>query len=297
MMRARLLLAAGAGLLASFLAPSPAAEAASGRISLKVGEQTRSAYVIERYRSKRKLRPAIIVLGDAPRASTASRRGLRFQSFTQKGGVLIYAEPYGGKWNVGPDGAAASELAYLRSLIARVRRDSLADVRRIHIVGVGSGGIVALQAACKEARMFAGVAAALTSLPKDQPAACAPGKPLNALLIAGDADKQAPFEGGAANLTSFKGDLAPVEETVQAFARAASCSGKPARSDLPDRNRSDASRLIVERQTACRGARVQLVRVQGGGHFLPMQGPRRSAARGQNRDATTTGMVTTFFGL
>jgi len=275
---------------------APPADAASGRMTVKVGDQTRSAFVTERYRTKRKLRPAIIVLGDAARASTASRRGLRFQNFVRRGGVLVYAQGAGGKWNIGSDGAANAELAYLRALIAQLRRNSLADPRRIHLVGVGSGGIVALQAACSEAGLFAGVTAALASLPSGQPATCKTARPTNVMLIVGDADKQLPIAGGQADLNSFKGVVASVEETVQAFAGGAACSGKLARFDFPDRDRSDASRVVVERQTGCK-ARVQLVRIQGGGHFLPGQTFARPAVRGQNRDVTTTGLITSFFRL
>jgi poly(3-hydroxybutyrate) depolymerase len=95
---------------------------------------------------------------------------------------------------------------------------------------------------------------------------------------------------------SFKSAVAPVEETIKAFAAGAACPGTTARTDLPDRDRNDASRIVVERQSGCK-ARVQLVRVQGGGHFLPGQASARSAVRGQNRDVTTTGLVTSFFRL
>ncbi len=293
---ALLRVAAALPLAAALYFSAAPVEAASGRITVKVGDQTRSAFVTERYRTKRKLRPTIIVFGDAARASTASRRGLRFQNFVQRGGVLVYAEAAGGKWNVGADGVANAELAYIQALIAQLRRSSLADPRRIHLVGVGSGGIVALQAACSDAGLFAGVAGALTSLPRGQPAICKTGRPINMMLIVGDADKQAPFAGGQADLNSFKGMLAPAEETLQAFASNAACSGKPALTELPDRDRSDASRVVVERQSGCK-ARVQLVRIQGGGHFLPGQTFTRASVRGQNRDVTTTSLITSFFRL
>lgn len=278
---------------------APPADAASGRIGVTVGGQVRSAFVIERYRAKRKLRPTIIVLGDSGRASAATRRGLRFNAFKRRGGVLVYAEAAGAQWNVGAGGAAASEVAYLRALITRLRRNSLSDPRRIYLVGVGSGGIVALQAACREGRLFAGVAAALASLPKDQSAKCAPARPTNVMLIAGDADKKMPFAGGPANLNGFKGDVAPVEETVQAFARAAACSGKVLRSELPNRDRTDGSRVALERQSGCK-ARVGLARVRGGGHFLPTrtlagQPSTRPVVRGQNRDVATTDLISSFF--
>jgi poly(3-hydroxybutyrate) depolymerase len=293
---ALLRVAAALPLAAALYFSAAPAEAASGRITVKVGDQTRTAFVTERYRTKRKLRPTIIVMGDAARASTASRRGLRFQNFVNRGGVLVYAEAAGGKWNIGAQGAADSEMAYIKALIAQLRRNSLSDPRRIHVVGVGSGGVVALQAACSDARLFAGVAAALASLPDGQPATCKPSRPTNMMLIAGDANKQLPFAGGLADLNSFKSAVAPVEETIKAFAAGAACPGTTARTDLPDRDRNDASRIVVERQSGCK-ARVQLVRVQSGGHFLPGQASARSAARGQNRDVTTTGLVTSFFRL
>lgn len=288
--------AAALPLAAALYFSAAPAGAASGRVTVKVGDQMRTAFVTERYRTKRKLRPTIIVMGDAARASTASRRGLRFQNFVNRGGVLVYAEAADGKWNIGAEGAADSEMAYIKALIAQLRRNSLSDPRRIHVVGVGSGGIVALQAACNDARLFAGVAAALASLPDGQPATCKPSRPTNMMLIAGDADKQLPFAGGLADLNSFKNAVAPVEETVKAFATGAACPGATARTDLPDRDRNDASRIVVERQSGCK-ARVQLVRVQGGGHFLPGQASARSVVRGQNRDVTTTGLVTSFFRL
>jgi len=65
---------------------------------------------------------------------------------------------------------------------------------------------------------------------------------------------------------------------------------------LPDRDRTDASRIVFEKQSGCK-APVRLVRVQGGGHFLPTQTFARPATRGQNRDVTTTSLITSFFRL
>ncbi len=287
-----------AGLLvaAALYVCGPTAQAASGRMTLKVGEQTRSAFVTERYRSKRKLRPTIIVLGEGARSSPASRRGLRFADFTRRGGVLVYAEPAGANWNIAADGSATGEIAYLRALVAKLRSDSLADPRRIYLVGTGAGGIVALLAACRDGRLFSGVSAALASLPKEQAANCAPARALSAMLIAGDADPLLPFAGGPANLRGYRGEVAPVATTIGVFARAASCAAQPARSELPDRDRSDKSRIVVERFSGCR-APVRLVRVEGGGHFLPTQTAGGAGISGQNRDASSTGLILSFFRL
>lgn len=287
-----------AGLIAAValhLCATPA-EATSGRVTFKVGEQTRSAFVTERYRTKRKLRPTIIVLGEGARSSPAARRGLRFTDFTRRGGVLVYAEPVGAGWNIAADGSAASELAYLRALVAKLRSNSLADPRRIYLVGTGSGGIVSLLAACRETRLFAGVSAALASLPKDQLANCAPARPISAMVLAGDADALVPFAGGSANLRGFRGEVAPVESTIGVFARAASCSAQSVRAEIQDRDRNDGSRIVMERFAGCRTP-VRLVRVEGGGHFLPAQTAAGAAVAGQNRDASATGLMLAFFRL
>jgi len=140
------------GLFLAASAPAPSL-AASGRVTFKVGDSTRSAIVTERYRSKRKLRPAIIVLREPARPQNI-RRGLRFQDFAKRGGVLVYADAAGG-WRLGPNGEAADEVAYLKALVDRLRTASRADPRRIYLVGVGAAGVVALQAACAEPRLFA----------------------------------------------------------------------------------------------------------------------------------------------
>lgn len=287
---------AAAPVAAAFCLAAPAAEAASGRMTFNVGEQTRSAVVTERYRTKRKLRPAIIVLGDSARSSAAARRGLQFSDFTRKGGILVRAEAPGGAWKIGPDGTASAEVAYLRSLVAALRRESRTDPKRVYLVGVGSGGLVSLQAACSETRLFAGVAVALSSLPAEQLAGCAPARPIHAMVLAGDADARVPFKGGKADLRAWRGEIAPVADTVQAFARAAGCSSQTGRATLADRNRADASRITVQRYSGCR-ARVSLVRVRGGGHFLPVLASARPAVAGQNRDASTTAMMLSFFRL
>lgn len=268
--------------------------AASGRITFKVADSTRSAVVTERYRSKRKLRPAIIVLRDPSRLQNI-RRGLRFQDFAQRGGVLVYADAPGG-WRLGPNGDAADEVAYLKALVERLRSASRADPRRIYLVGVGAAGVVALQAACAEPRLFAGVAAGLASLPPDSLARCAPAVPVAALMIAGDADPRVPFGGGSADLPGYTGPLAPVPDVAGAFARAAGCGPRTLRFDVPDRDRGDGSRVAVERFPGCK-SRVQITRVHGGGHFLPTLSAAAPRAPGQNRDLAAAGLILSFFQL
>ncbi len=287
-------LAAAFLIAAASLTVSPS-QAASGRIVFKVGDTLRSAVVVERSRLKRKLRPVLIVFQNGTRTASLARRGMRFARFSTNGGVVVYADAPAGLWNVGADGAAPEELDYVRALVRRLLGDPLVDPRRIYLVGVGTGGIVALQAACKEGKLFAGVSALLAGLPADSLASCNPGRPMPAMLIAGTADKRTPFEGGMADLPDYKGPLASAEATIGVFAQAAGCGPQRGRIDAPDRDRTDGSRAIIESYAGCK-APVRLVRIEGGDHFAPSR-TTGTRSLGQNRDVSSTNLVLSFFRL
>jgi polyhydroxybutyrate depolymerase len=271
------------------------AHAATGRLTFKVGDTVRSAVIVERSRLKRTLRPVLIVLHNGTRTASLARRGMRFDRFASNGGVLVYADTPAGLWNVGSDGAAAVEIAYLQALVRRLVSDSLADPRRIYLVGVGAGGIVALQAACKDGKSFAGVSALLAALPPEAAASCNPGRPVPTLLVAGTADKRTPFEGGMADLPDYSGPVASADATIAAFAKAAGCGLARVRTEAPDRDRADGSRVVVEQYPGCK-APVRLVRIEGGGHFAPSRTTGVRTA-GQNRDVSSTSLVLSFFRL
>lgn len=288
-------LGAAALTLVGSLAASAPAQAATSRLKLTVDGQVRTATVVERSRLKRQRRPVLIVLGDGLRGRQGFARASRFERFADKGGILVRASALHGEWALGSEGAAVKEVAYLRALIAKLPRETLADPRRIYVVGVGSGGIVALQAACALGRTVAGVGSISASLPASAVEACRPGRPIAALIVAGTADRRVPYLGGDARLAGYNGPVAPVEATALAFAQAASCGGKRSRVEAPNRNRADASRVISYQFAGCK-APVRLVRVEGGDHTPPVLG--HGAGRpGQNRDLSATRLMLSFFRL
>ncbi|HEY8579574.1 MAG TPA: hypothetical protein VIL72_06780 [Beijerinckiaceae bacterium] len=284
------------GLLMAAAAFAPgAAQAATDRITFKVGDERRSATISERARLKRQLRPVLIVLPTTSgRNATLARRSARFEQFANRGGILVQAEPLKGAWRPGPDGVAA-ELDYLRALVREVTSRTLANPRRIYIVGVGGGGMVALQAACRDARLYAGVTAILAALPEPAAAACAPGKALPAQLVVGTADKNVPIGGGPSGVAEYKGSFASAEASLAPFAAAAGCSDKRTRTPLADRDRNDASRVVTEQYEGCK-APIRIARIEGGGHVLPsLAGGQR--VTGQNRDVSVRGLTLSFFRL
>jgi polyhydroxybutyrate depolymerase len=291
----RVLLILFLGLGATWFVPPNKAFAASGRISFSVDGVERSAYIIEKSRLRRKTRPVIIILQDAGRDAPIWRRALRFQRFTDNGGILVHAEPRDGVWALGSAESIAREKSYLHNLIEQVSLNALADKSRVYLVGVGSGGAIALQAACSPEGRFAGVASVLSSISPVALGACRPPRPLPALFIAGTADKKVPIDGGAAVLPGYTGPLAPIDAVVSSFAKFSSCGPRRQRAEIPDRDRGDGSRVVVESFSGCKEP-VRLVRIQGGEHIPPVRA-RGARVPGQNRDLSTSLTVLSFFRL
>jgi len=151
--------------IAGVTAPQSPAHAASGRVTFDVDGVERAALIVEKSRLRRKTRPVIILLQDAERNAPIYRRALRFERFTENGGIFVHAEPLQGVWSFGSPEGTAREIAYLKRLVETVTASALADKSRIYLVGVGAGGAAALQAVCNGGERYAGVAAILSSLP------------------------------------------------------------------------------------------------------------------------------------
>jgi poly(3-hydroxybutyrate) depolymerase len=140
------------------------AHAASGRVTFDVNGVERAALIVEKSRLRRKTRPVIILLQDAERNAPIYRRALRFERFSENGGIFVHAEPLQGVWSFGSPEGTAREIAYLQRLVETVTASALADRSRVYLVGVGAGGAAALQAVCNGGERYAGVAAVRRAL-------------------------------------------------------------------------------------------------------------------------------------
>ncbi|MCC0003309.1 MAG: phospholipase [Methylobacteriaceae bacterium] len=271
--------------------------AASGRLTIMSGGLKRSAFVVEHARLKRSLRPVIVVLHGQSGAGLRVRRYLGVESALRSQAVVtVYPDAIGGHWAL--EGAGGErDRRFILDLIAKLVADGVADRRRVYVVGVATGAMVAMQLACGDAGTFAGAAALIGLMSKAEAATCKPSRPIPFLLMAGTADPLEPFGGGKAGLKEFHGEVASAEATVAPFARAAACGPKKTRIDLPDRDRNDGSRVQIEVYGGCKTP-IELVKIEGGGHTLP--GRRRKFERGKplgahNGDVEAARMVLDFF--
>ncbi|MDE2578280.1 MAG: alpha/beta hydrolase fold domain-containing protein [Hyphomicrobiales bacterium] len=258
-------LACAAVLVAS---AAPQAQAASGQIHLQSGGVRRSAFIVERDRLKQAPRMTIVVLhGQNGRGLRARKRLALEDKLRSRGTVLVYPDALGGQW--GLEGAAAErDRKFIADLIGRLEADHITDRKRVFLLGVSTGGALAANIACAQTHTFAGAAVVIGAATKSVAAACKPSKPLPFLMISAVSDPLVPYAGGRAALADYKGELASAEATLAPFRAAAGCSDVKKTVDLPDKDPRDGSRAYRESWQGCR-APVELVRIEGGGHFVP----------------------------
>lgn len=274
-------------------------QAAAGRISIESGGVARTAFLVQHQRLKRARRPVVIVLRGGRQREGRLQRIFGLEEMAHSyGPVLVYPDPIAGKWAdaAGPD--ANHDAVFVRDLVAKLIADGIADRRKIFIVGISSGGFVALRLACNDADALAGAAVVVSAMPADLGATCKPSRPLPFLMFAGTADPVIPYQGGKANLPDKKPELLSAEATLAIFSKAAGCGEGRTTTAFPDRDTHDGTRAYLDKLNGCK-VPVELVRIEGGGHAAPSHAAAGSgvdSSRGpRNGDIETAKLVWDFF--
>jgi polyhydroxybutyrate depolymerase len=257
---------AGASLCVLACLSAPAG-AAAGRVTIVSGGGLRSAILIQHYRLKQGRRPAIIVLRAPRKQGARMRRNFGLEEMARSSGaVLVYPEPQSAHWadTSGPE--PNRDTHFVRDLIAKLVGQGIANPAKIFLVGVGSGGTLALRLACEGKQSFAGVAVVAASLPAGLAASCAPPGPIPLLMVGGAAEPPASNHAGKEGLPLEKSELLPAEKTVGLFAKAAGCGEGAVTTVLPERYLRAGTRAYRDKLNNC-VVPVEAVRVEGGGHM------------------------------
>lgn len=185
---------------------------------------------------------------------------------TARGIASAWPDAVEGSWNDGRPGVDSTahrervdDVGFLRTLRTQALAATGASAARVAVVGYSNGAMMAARWACEHARDLRAVVTVGAVGGAHQPAACRPTRPVWALLVAGTADATVPFAGGpvAANGGRNRGEAASVDAMQAVWSAAARCRGTAGVAD-------DA--VTVVRATRCRGARVELHRLEGWGH-------------------------------
>lgn len=277
------------------------AQAASGKLTVEVNGLKRSAVLVENTRLKRVRRPLVIVLHGSNRGDGARiRRNLGLEEFFgEYGAVLVFPDAHEGRWAIEPKPGGIDDAAFFRAIIDKLEDQRMIDPKRVFLVGVSTGGMMAMQAICSDAGTYSGVATVMANMPKELAATCKPARPVAALMINGTADPRVPWLGGATTSADQVSAVASTDETVGIFAKAASCGEAAKEISFPNRNPKSGSRAYLDRFEGC-SVPVERVRIEGGGHTIPGQnrwsGADAGAAVGaHNVDVDAAKLIYDFF--
>ncbi|GAA3383579.1 alpha/beta hydrolase family esterase [Cryptosporangium minutisporangium] len=173
------------------------------------------------------------------------------------GYLLVTPEHFGIGWQgvqAGTPFPDVDDPGYIRALAAVVTGRFGADPARIYSSGMSNGGFFASLTACKLSDVFAAYAPVAGQL--NDPASCAPGRPVPVVMFHGDADPLVGY-GTTAPAATF-------------WATNNGCDATTTDTALPDVDPRDGTTVIRHEYRNCpASAPVVLYQIVGGGHTWP----------------------------
>jgi polyhydroxybutyrate depolymerase len=296
------------GLAVSALAGDPAARDLSRTIKVGTLERSFLVHVPPQAQARDRAQPAPVVIA----LHSGGGRARAFAGFTgfnkisdAEGFIVVYPEGIDGNWNDGRSRVGnralvddINDVGFILAIPEALAKDYAVDAKRIYVVGMSNGGMMALRAACDAADKIAAVAAVAASLPVRMKPRCNPSAPISVLLMNGSEDPVMPWRGGELRLGLDRlGRVISTDDTATFWAEHDDCVTTPGVEDLPNKDPGDNS--IVRRAVypGCRGTEVVLYTVDRGGHTWP-GGPQylpQAVVGRVNRDIDASAVIWDFF--
>jgi polyhydroxybutyrate depolymerase len=250
--------------------------------------------------------PLVVVLhggfgtGDMVRRMTSWERVAR-----QNGIAVVFPDGIKRRWNDARRPAArklnpstVDDLGFLRTLVARLIQDGVADPALIYITGLSNGGHMTHRLICEAGELFAASAPVIANLAHTLELSC-PSAPRPVMLINGTADTLTPY-GGESGGADPQAAILSAPATFAFFAKRNGCRGAPIETTVPASGRSVGTSVTRVIGAECTHE-TQLLRINGGGHNAPefeRRGGGLIANRlfgAQNQDIDMADEIWTFF--
>jgi polyhydroxybutyrate depolymerase len=228
--------------------------------------------------------PLVLAFHGGEGSALVAEMGLGFNPLADRHGfIVVYpqgtANPGKGfGWNDGrvsprfPGREKVDDVGFIRSLIARLRREWNVDARRIFATGNSNGGFMTHRLGWELSDVLAAIAPSAGTLGEALEQGFAPQHPLHVLHLHGTADPAVPFEGGEVIGRGGRALAAP--RMVALWVAANGCQTPPRIETLPKTTR-DATRVVRETyRPGEKGAEVIFYRLEGHGHNWPGRAPR-----------------------
>jgi polyhydroxybutyrate depolymerase len=221
--------------------------------------------------------PLVMVFHGAFSTANSIAAQSRFHRIAMREGfIVVYPNGAGQRWDA-PAGTpfAGDDVRFLRELVDEIDgKHARVDRARIFAVGLSNGGAMSLRLACEVPGLVAGIAVVAATMPAAIRDACHPGGGVSVIFIAGTADAVTRYGGGTLTVASFPGyTMLSAETSASYFSQANRCADAPTVKELPRRIADDTTSVSVIDYPDCAMGRVELWRVNGGGHSWP-GGPR-----------------------
>jgi polyhydroxybutyrate depolymerase len=216
--------------------------------------------------------PTVVALHGALMNGKSMRRIFGLDDLgAQERFAVVYPNAIGRRWNDGATfkRASSDDVRFLRNLADHLVRQGIADPKRLYLLGVSNGGMMAYRIACQAPHLYAAYAAVIANMPKAVADDCRPGGGTPLIVINSTDDPFNPYEAGDGDSWSH-GEVLSTLDTVDFWQRRNGCGGVSQEKPLPDKDSRDGSTVTARQYADCKsGSPVVLLTVEGGGHLPP----------------------------
>lgn len=197
-----------------------------------------------------------------------------FNELANKDGFAVVYPDSVVQWNDGRAKASSmKDIKLTKALIKKLIAENNIDPKRIYATGILNGGLFTLRLACDMADTFAGFAPLLASIPEDYLESCRPSRKFPIIMMNATKNKMVPWQGGSVPFgSSFThgGNVISVDKTIQFWQEHNDCSAAAYTEPLPDRDKSDGTRVEQARYKNCsKGSALTHIIIKNGGSAWP----------------------------
>lgn len=183
--------------------------------------------------------------------------------------------------------AGADDVAYLAAVVEDLASSYAIDRARVFATGLSNGAAMSYRLACAS-DLVAAIAPVSGANQLAAAQGCTPSRRVSVLHVHGTADPCWAFDGGPGGcIDPTPGVFVGVEESLAGTAAALRCRAEPVTGTLPDLVSDGTTTTRLTWRGCDDGARLELLRVDGGGHTWP--------SGLQYLPATAVGAMTTDF--
>jgi polyhydroxybutyrate depolymerase len=219
----------------------------------------------------------------------------------REGFVAVYPQGEGRRWSDGRQGEDWKDIDFVCAILDTLGSFCSYDSSRVFAAGMSNGSFFCCYLAARRADLVRAIAPVAGGMADPWPGSFDPSAPVSVLMINGTSDPLVPYGGGEVgyeNGRSDQGSCLPAEEAAAAWAGAAGCPGSPVWTGLEDVDPGDGCTCARLSWAPGEGnARVELIRVDGGGHTWPgLDDPLGERLVGRTcRDFVAPEMIWEFF--